>query len=445
MSFPKKWASLEPLLTRSGPYVQEGFEGDPENMLNLSETRVLVVGAGGLGCEILKDLALSGFVDIHVIDLDTIDVSNLNRQFLFRMKDVGKPKSECAAKFVMQRVKGTEITWHNKPIQEFPHTWYRMFDLVIAGLDNVAARTWLNETLVDLVKYDEDGDVDWDSVIPLVDGGTEAFAGQSRLFLPGVTSCFECSLQSMAAQVTFPSCTIRNVPRIPEHCIAYALKVSWPLLEEFKSAGEYKLRETKEGEDSSVGLEGVTLDKDDVEHMSWIYHRALERAKEFNIEGVTYNLTMQVVKNIIPAIASTNALISAACVNEAFKYLSGSSRKLNNYMMYMGGKQTGINCETFKYSRNPECRACKPCIKLSVEGGARFSSLLEKITAEHGEVKTLTDTNKSIAIYTKTMSGIDKLQKPTSEFFENESLLALTASKIATGDVVKIFVRFTDA
>lgn len=99
-----RWKYLYKTLTKSGPFCDEDWVPGQETISALESSKVLVIGAGGLGCDILKNLALSGFKDIHVIDMDTIDISNLNRQFLFRQSDIGKPKAEVAARFVEKRV-----------------------------------------------------------------------------------------------------------------------------------------------------------------------------------------------------------------------------------------------------------------------------------------------------------------------------------------------------
>ena len=99
---------------------------------------------------------------------DTIDISNLNRQFLFRQADIGKPKAEVAAAFVQKRVKGVKITPYVGKIQDKDEDYYMQFNIVICGLDSIEARRWINSTLISMV--DEDDPL---SLKPLVDGGTE--------------------------------------------------------------------------------------------------------------------------------------------------------------------------------------------------------------------------------------------------------------------------------
>lgn len=294
--------------------------------------KILVIGAGGLGCEILKNLALSGFKDIHVIDMDTIDISNLNRQFLFRKADVGKYKAEVAAQFVMRRVRGVTITPHNKRIQDFGEDFYMQFQVVVCGLDSIEARRWINATLVSMAESDETGD----GIKPLIDGGTEGFKGQARVIIPSITSCIECQLDMHAPRAAVPLCTIASIPRQPEHCIEWAHVIAWDKEKPFPA-----------------------LDKDDPEHITWLYQKALIRANEFSIAGVTYALTQGVVKNIIPAIASTNAVIAASCCNEVLKVATSVVPSLGdeaNYMMYSGNES--IYTYTFKHERKEDCPVC---------------------------------------------------------------------------------------
>lgn len=353
MELEGRWQDLDKLLTRNGNLVGPGFEPGPELREFLqTDCRVLCIGAGGLGCEILKDLALSGFVNIDVVDMDTIDVSNLNRQFLFRMQDVGKPKAVVAAERVNARVAGANVTPHYCRIEDMPPGFYSQFTLIILGLDSLEARRWMNGMACSLLEYDDDGNPDMSTIKPMIDGGTEGFKGHTRVILPGVTPCFECTLWLFPPQTKFPLCTLAETPRSAAHCIEYAHLILW-----------------------SQQRQGEEFDADNQDHMKWVFERATERAKQYGIPGVTYQLTQGVVKNIIPAIASTNAIVSAACVLEALKTVTMCSSGLNNYMMYMGSQ--GIYTYTVAYEKDEACPVCSAGVMLQAPADATLQQVID--------------------------------------------------------------------
>lgn len=423
-----RWKYMDRILSRPGGFTDDDFNAGETTIQTLDKFRVLVIGAGGLGCEILKNLALSGFRNLDVIDMDTIDVSNLNRQFLFRQSDVGKAKATVAAEFVMKRVPSCRINAYVGKIQDKDDDYYMQFNMVVCGLDSIEARRWINATLVGL--FDETNP---DSLKPLIDGGTEGFKGQSRVILPTMTSCIECQLDMHAPRAAVPLCTLATIPRQPQHCIEWAHIIKW-----------------------EEDRKDITLDTDDPEHITWLYQTALKRAEEFGIQGVTYSMTQGVVKNIIPAIASTNAIIAASCCNEAFKIATSTAPFLanpaiippgidpaeydptdefapapNNYMLYTG--DNSIYTYTFGHKRQPDCPVCGNLPKdLSLKPDITVEELVESFAERpEAQLKKPNLRTEAKTVYYSTPESLKKqttpnLKRKLSEFLEQGEELAVS-------------------
>ena len=352
--------SFQAFLQRKGGFLED------ETTPDYSTSPILVVGAGGLGCEVLKTLAMSGFTNLTVIDMDTIEYSNLNRQFLFRKSDVGRPKAQAAAEFVMKRVPGCHITWVFDRLENQSDAFYKQFKIVVSGLDNLNARRWVSNKLCSLVKRIGE-DVDAETVIPLVDGGTEGFLGHCMVCVPTITPCLDCNITMFPPQKSFPMCTIASQPRLPEHCVAWASQLAWT----------YPEINTK--------FLGQKVDADNPEHVQWIFEKATERAAEKNITGVTYRMTLGVIKNIIPAIASTNSLIAAMSANEAVKFLTNSGRGLDNYMTYCG--KDGINTSVESFEVNEQCMSCSmKSIEFEMSKTDVLETLVEKLSSNEYQI-----------------------------------------------------------
>jgi len=152
----------------------------------VENAKILVVGAGALGNEVIKNLVLMGIGYIFIIDFDEIELANLSRSVLFRESDAGRKKAEVAAARAKEINPNVHIQYlHGDVTTAVGLGVFRRMDVIISCLDNREARLAINRFAYWVNK-------------PWVDGAIQEFLGLARVFVPGQGACFECSLTEQA-------------------------------------------------------------------------------------------------------------------------------------------------------------------------------------------------------------------------------------------------------
>jgi ubiquitin-activating enzyme E1 C len=191
----------------------------------------------------------------------------------------------------------------------------------------------------------------------------------------------------MSNEKRYNICTLAETPRVPEHCIEYVYIKEW---------NEQMKRK---------------LNTDSKEDMMWIYERALKRAEIYGIQGVTYMLTMGVLKHIIPAVATTNAIVAASCVNETLKFGTSLAVVLDNQMQYSG--QTGTNVYTFQYERSDNCIVCKNRpIDMTLKEDSKLSDLVCVLKQAPYNLKNPSLRSNSVSLYMAAPKSLEEELRP---------------------------------
>ncbi|KAA8916039.1 hypothetical protein TRICI_001854 [Trichomonascus ciferrii] len=493
-----------------------------------------MVGAGGIGCELLKNLVLLGIPEIHIIDLDTIDLSNLNRQFLFGREHIKKAKAMVAKETASKFNPNVNIVAHHDNImaEKYNVEWFKGFDIVYNALDNLEARRHVNRICLA-------------AKVPLIESGTAGFNGQVQVIVAGKTECYDCNPKPTTK--SFPVCTIRSTPSQPIHCIVWAKSYLFSQLfeaeeeaaplentDEAENAEEREnmqreaneLRELRDGllNDEQVGKKLVnkvfktdvdrllsmesmwksrkaptpieyndelqkkmdeltassvltqdqkvwcleenlvvlqdslrrlvtrlkesseknpiiSFDKDDEDTLDFVVAAANIRSLVFSIETKSKFEVKQIAGNIIPAIATTNAIIAGVCVLQSLKLLQ--NRLEDARMVFLSRQPERVFSTEKLQPPNPQCVVSGIArVTLKVDPtkftvGQLVKSALEKDLKYSEELSVVTHS----LIYDPDFD--DNLDKPLSDFhIKNGSFITVVDEDEETNRVnLELYVQ----
>ncbi|TLD96172.1 HesA/MoeB/ThiF family protein [Helicobacter jaachi] len=172
-----------------------GFKGQEK----IIESKVLVIGAGGLGSPVALYLAAAGVGEIGIIDDDSIDLSNLQRQILHTTQEIGTPKIESAHKKLSALNPHITITpYHTRLTASNALEIFARYDVIVDGVDNFATKFLINDACVLLEK-------------PYSYGGILRFAGQSMSIKPKQSACYACVFNAPPPEGSVPNCAQAGV------------------------------------------------------------------------------------------------------------------------------------------------------------------------------------------------------------------------------------------
>ena len=318
----------------------------------VKNSRVLIVGVGGLGCEIAKNLAMLGVGQLDLVDLDIIEHSNLNRQVLFTDAKIGEPKAVVAARKLKEINPNIIINGYHTSLERLNPAIYLAADVIVGGLDSMNARLNLNAQCIRFKK-------------PLVDGGVSGYHGHIYTIFPYKNACYECNPLPVGESDEMAACTVVGVPRKRIHCV-------------FKGDMAFKEK----------------FDRDpnpkDINDINFIQKVANELVNKHNfLPEYTQDDIVKIIDRHDPGIITINAVISALQSHEVIKILhfkaglKGVGEPIKTYVIF--------NSITMKFyhiekSRDPECSQCgKKVRRVSIKLNSKSPCInIIKILAKNG-------------------------------------------------------------
>ncbi len=291
----------------------------------VKNSRVLIAGVGGLGCEIAKNLAMLGVGHLDLVDLDIIEHSNLNRQILFAGAKMGGSKAIEAAKRLKDINPNIIIKGYHTSLERLDPAIYKAANVIIGGLDSMNARLNLNAQSIRFKK-------------PLVDGGVAGYHGHVYTIFPYENACYECNPLPVGEMDDMAACTVVGIPRKRIHCV-------------FKANMTFKEDNNDEEPDPK-----------NIQHIKFLEDYANNLAKKHSFLPLfTKDEIIKIIDFHEPAIITINAMISAIQSHETIKiihWLTGNKalgEPVNSYVVF--------NAMTLKFyqiekKRNINCLQC---------------------------------------------------------------------------------------